>query len=93
MSDWICENFSPSTKSTDVEDKMPLYAHHGVQFAWLVDPKTTYARGICARRCQLEVVRHFPQWTPLSPSRRLKNSDSSCGTMELISRVLRAGSS
>lgn len=38
--DWVCEIFSPSTKSTDREEKMPLYARHGVRFAWLVDPKT-----------------------------------------------------
>jgi Uma2 family endonuclease len=38
--DWVCEIFSPSTKSTDREEKMPLYAHYGVRFAWLVDPKT-----------------------------------------------------
>lgn len=38
--DWVCEIFSPSTKSTDREEKMPLYARYGVQFAWLVDPKT-----------------------------------------------------
>ncbi len=38
--DWVCEIFSTSTKSTDREEKMPLYAHYGVQFAWLVDPKT-----------------------------------------------------
>ncbi|NEV61420.1 Uma2 family endonuclease [Thiorhodococcus minor] len=38
--DWICEIFSPSSKSTEREEKMPLYAHYGVQFAWLVDPKT-----------------------------------------------------
>ena len=38
--DWICEIFSPATKSTDREEKMPLYARYGVRFAWLVDPKT-----------------------------------------------------
>lgn len=38
--DWVCEILSPSTKSTDREEKMPLYAHYGVPFAWLVDPKT-----------------------------------------------------
>jgi Uma2 family endonuclease len=38
--DWVCEIFSPSIKSTDCEKKMPLYAHYGVQFAWLIDPKT-----------------------------------------------------
>jgi Uma2 family endonuclease len=38
--DWVCEIFSPSTKSTDREEKMPMYARYGVRFAWLVDPKT-----------------------------------------------------
>jgi Uma2 family endonuclease len=37
--DWICEIFSPATKSGDREEKMPLYARYGVPFAWLVDPK------------------------------------------------------
>lgn len=37
--DWVCEILSPSTKSTDREEKMPLYLRHGVRFAWLVDPK------------------------------------------------------
>jgi Uma2 family endonuclease len=38
--DWVCEVLSPSTKSIDREEKMPLYARYGVQYAWLVDPKT-----------------------------------------------------
>jgi Uma2 family endonuclease len=37
--DWICEILSPSTESKDRRIKMPLYAHYGVAFAWLVDPK------------------------------------------------------
>ncbi len=40
LPDWVCEIFSPSTKSADREEKMPLYAHYGVSYAWLVDPKT-----------------------------------------------------
>jgi Uma2 family endonuclease len=36
--DWICEVLSPSTASKDREIKMPLYAHYGVAYAWLVDP-------------------------------------------------------
>jgi Uma2 family endonuclease len=36
--DWVCEILSPSTESKDRKIKMPLYAHHGVAFAWLVDP-------------------------------------------------------
>lgn len=38
--DWVCEVLSPSTKSTDRELKMPLYAQYGVSHAWLVDPYT-----------------------------------------------------
>jgi Uma2 family endonuclease len=30
VTDWVSEIFSPSTKSTDREEKMPLYARHGV---------------------------------------------------------------
>jgi Uma2 family endonuclease len=37
--DWICEVLSPATKSSDREEKMPLYARYGVAYAWLVDPK------------------------------------------------------
>ncbi len=36
--DWICEILSPSTESKDRRIKMPLYAHYGVRFAWLIDP-------------------------------------------------------
>jgi len=36
--DWVCEILSPSTASKDREIKMPLYAHYGVPYAWLVDP-------------------------------------------------------
>lgn len=37
--DWVCEVLSPSTASKDREIKMPIYAHYGVAYAWLVDPK------------------------------------------------------
>jgi Uma2 family endonuclease len=37
--DWVCEILSPATASKDREIKMSLYAHHGVAFAWLVDPQ------------------------------------------------------
>lgn len=36
--DWVCEILSPSTASKDREIKMPLYAHYGVKFMWLIDP-------------------------------------------------------
>ena len=36
--DWICEVLSPSTARLDRAEKMPLYAHYGVSYCWLVDP-------------------------------------------------------
>jgi len=36
--DWVCEILSPSTASSDSEVKMPLYAHYGVSYAWLIHP-------------------------------------------------------
>jgi Uma2 family endonuclease len=36
--DWVCEVLSPSTENHDRKTKMPLYAHNGVRWAWLIDP-------------------------------------------------------
>jgi Uma2 family endonuclease len=36
--DWICEVLSKSTEKIDRDDKLPLYAEHGVRHVWLVDP-------------------------------------------------------
>ena len=36
--DWVCEILSPSTESKDRQIKLPIYAHYGVGFAWLIDP-------------------------------------------------------
>jgi Uma2 family endonuclease len=36
--DWVCEVLSPSTETHDRETKMPLFARHGVRWAWLLDP-------------------------------------------------------
>lgn len=36
--DWVCEILSPSTEEHDRKKKMPLYAHNGVRWAWLIDP-------------------------------------------------------
>jgi Uma2 family endonuclease len=38
MPDWICEVLSPRTAQVDRGEKMPLYARHGVEHLWLVDP-------------------------------------------------------
>ena len=36
--DWICEVLSPTTARSDRAEKMPLYAEHGVEYLWIVDP-------------------------------------------------------
>ncbi|WP_163999849.1 Uma2 family endonuclease [Pyxidicoccus caerfyrddinensis] len=37
--DWVCEVLSPSTRSLDRKEKLPVYAREGVRHVWLVDPK------------------------------------------------------
>lgn len=36
--DWACEVLSPSTEKVDRDEKMPVFAEHGVRHAWLIDP-------------------------------------------------------
>jgi Uma2 family endonuclease len=36
--DWVCEVLSRSTEKLDRDEKLPLYAEHGVGQVWLVDP-------------------------------------------------------
>ena len=35
---WVAEVLSPATRATDRVRKLPIYAEHGVEYAWLVDP-------------------------------------------------------
>jgi Uma2 family endonuclease len=35
--DWICEVLSPRTGILDRTRKLPCYARHGVEYAWIVD--------------------------------------------------------
>jgi hypothetical protein len=37
--DWVCEILSPSTARIDRIDKLPLYAAHGIGYAWIIDPE------------------------------------------------------
>jgi Uma2 family endonuclease len=37
--DLVVEVASPGTKTYDVNDKLPVYAMHGVKEAWIVDPR------------------------------------------------------
>jgi Uma2 family endonuclease len=37
--DWVCEIASPSTARLDRAVKLPLYARHGVSYAWIIDPE------------------------------------------------------
>jgi Uma2 family endonuclease len=36
--DWVCETVSVKTARLDRIRKLPRYAHHGVPYAWIVDP-------------------------------------------------------
>ena len=55
--DWVCEIASPSTAHVDRTVKMPLYARHGVAYAWVVDPQSR----------TLEVFRlEHDRWVPLT---------------------------
>jgi Uma2 family endonuclease len=36
--DWVCEVQSPNTARFDRVKKLPVYAAHGVQHVWLIDP-------------------------------------------------------
>lgn len=36
--DWVCEVLSKSTEALDRNEKLPLYAAHGVRHVWLLDP-------------------------------------------------------
>jgi Uma2 family endonuclease len=46
--DWVCEVLSPSTAQKDRIAKIPVYAHYGVGYLWLVDPlaRTLEAYGL-----------------------------------------------
>jgi Uma2 family endonuclease len=56
--DWICEVLSPSTARLDRIDKLPIYAAHGVSFAWLIDPdlQTLEAFALHDGRWRLEIA-------------------------------------
>jgi Uma2 family endonuclease len=36
--DWVGEVLSPRTARPDHDEKMPVYAHYGVHYLWLVEP-------------------------------------------------------
>jgi Uma2 family endonuclease len=36
--DWVCEILSPSTARLDRVRKLPRYAYHEIEYAWIVDP-------------------------------------------------------
>jgi Uma2 family endonuclease len=36
--DWVCEIISPSTEIRDRDEKMSVYAEHGVPYVWLINP-------------------------------------------------------
>lgn len=47
--DWVCEILSPSTATRDRVVKRRLYARHGVQHYWLVDPEARTLEALALR--------------------------------------------
>lgn len=54
--DWVCEILSPATASKDREIKLPVYAGHGVGYAWLVDPRAQRVEAYANRDGTWETV-------------------------------------
>lgn len=54
--DWCCEVLSDSTRKTDREVKMPLYAQAGVEWIWLVDPDARRLEVLRVRAGAAELV-------------------------------------
>ena len=54
--DWVCEMLSPATASKDREIKLPVYAGHGVGYAWLVDPRAQRVEAYANRDGTWETV-------------------------------------
>ena len=57
--DWVCEILSPSTAKTDRVIKMPVYAHYGVAYLWLVDPLAHTLEAFALRDGQWTVIGLF----------------------------------
>ncbi|NJM12500.1 MAG: Uma2 family endonuclease [Synechococcaceae cyanobacterium SM1_2_3] len=57
--DWVCEILSPSTAKTDRVIKMPVYAHYGVTYLWLVDPLAHTLEAFALRDGQWAVIGLF----------------------------------
>lgn len=67
--DWVCEVLSPATAKTDRMLKMPLYAQHGVEWLWLVDPtlRTLEAYQLRDGRWSLEATRKDEDRVAVAP--------------------------
>jgi hypothetical protein len=53
---WVCEVISPNTAAHDRVTKRALYARHGVEHYWLVDPQSRTLEALALRdRAWLEV--------------------------------------
>jgi hypothetical protein len=50
--DWVCEILSPGTARIDRVRKMPIYAAHGIEHLWLVDPDQRTLEGYALRGTQ-----------------------------------------
>lgn len=72
--DWVCEVLSPSTEAVDRGVKMPLYAAHGVYYAWLIDPMERSLEGfrLEAGRWRQIVLARGEEWVRVEPFEALE---------------------
>ena len=56
--DWVCEILSPSTARNRMT-KMPVYAHYGVAYLWLVDPLAQTLEAFALREGRWTIIGLF----------------------------------
>lgn len=58
---WVCEVLSPHTFRTDKVKKMPIYAKHGVDYIWLIDPMAMTLDAFRSESGQWLLLRSFAE--------------------------------
>ena len=80
--DWVCEVISKSTENRDRNEKLPIYAEHGVRHVWLVDPIAqtleVHTLGDDARWREVRCYAGDARVMPVSARHHALRSSSSC---------------
>jgi Uma2 family endonuclease len=75
--DWVCETVSVATARLDRLRKLPRYARHAVEWAWIVDP---VARGIEVYRRQGE---HMLQFATYDGAKKIRPEPFTAADLDL----------